>query len=173
MNAAVKIELIDNIDVHPNTAKRIEQQAMSKKEDGYTPLPNFICDEGYLAVLSGEAIKCLVLLNRHIKGFREENKAIGESLVLKLAGFKDKRTVRKGMADLAKFNLIKISKELGKATVYSVTFEDRISLELVALNDTSASKVATSNVPTLVTSNDTGTSSLPYRQLRKRTYSSC
>jgi hypothetical protein len=80
--SALKIMPLENVDIHPSTAKRNEQKAMSKKEDGYTPLPNFVCDEGYLAVLSGEAIKCLVLLNRHIKGFHEENKAIGESLIL-------------------------------------------------------------------------------------------
>ncbi|EEY94068.1 hypothetical protein HMPREF0026_01344 [Acinetobacter junii SH205] len=129
---------------------------MSKKEDGYTPLPNFVCDEGYLAVLSGEAIKCLVLLNRHIKGFHEENKAIGESLILKLTGFKDKRTVRKAMSDLAKYNLVSITKTLGKATSYEVTFESRLSVELVTSNDTGALKAVTSNVPRLVTSNDTG-----------------
>lgn len=159
---------LENVDIHPSTAKRIEQKAMSKKEDGYTPLPNFVCDEGYLAVLSGEAIKCLVLLNRQIKGFHEENKAIGESLILKLAGFKDKRTVRKAMSDLAKYNLVKITKTLGKATSYEVTFEDRLSIELVASNDTGASKVATSNVPRLVASNDTGTSSIKCHSVKEK-----
>ena len=153
--SALKIMPLENLDIHPSTAKRNEQKAMSKKEDGYTPLPNFVCDEGYLAVLSGEAIKCLVLLNRHIKGFHEENKTIGESLILKLTGFKDKRTVRKAMSDLAKYNLVSITKTLGKATSYEVTFESRLSIELVTSNDTGALKAVTSNVPRLVTSNDT------------------
>ncbi|WGM25426.1 replication protein [Acinetobacter pittii] len=165
---ALKVLPLENVDIHPSTAKRIEQKAMSKKEDGYTPLPNFVCDEGYLAVLSGEAIKCLVLLNRHIKGFHEENKAIGESLILKLAGFKDKRTVRKAMSDLAKYNLVTITKTLGKATSYEVTFEDRLSIELVALNVTSASKVVTSNAPRLVASDDTGTSSIKCHSVKEK-----
>ncbi|TQF18138.1 replication protein, partial [Acinetobacter baumannii] len=164
---ALRVLPLENVDIHPSTAKRIEQKAMSKKEDGYTPLPNFVCDEGYLAVLSGEAIKCLVLLNRQIKGFHEENKAIGESLILKLTGFKDKRTVRKAMSDLAKYNLVKITKTLGKATSYEVTFEDRLSIELVASNDTGASKVVTSNVPRLVASNDTGTSSIKCHSVKE------
>lgn len=159
---------LENVDIHPSTAKRNEQKAMSKKEDGYTPLPNFVCDEGYLAVLSGEAIKCLVLLNRHIKGFHEENKAIGESLILKLAGFKDKRTVRKAMSDLAKYNLVSITKTLGKATSYEITFESRLSIELVTSNDTSTSKVVTSNAPRLVTSNDTGTSSIKCHSVKEK-----
>ncbi len=165
---ALRVLPLENVDIHPSTAKRIEQKTMSKKEDGYTPLPNFVCDEGYLAVLSGEAIKCLVLLNRHIKGFHEENKAIGESLILKLAGFKDKRTVRKAMSDLAKYNLVKITKTLGKATSYEVTFEERLSLELVASNVTSASKVVTSNAPRLVASDDTRTSSIKCHSVKEK-----
>lgn len=159
---------LENLNIHPSTAKRNEQKAMSKKEDGYTPLPNFVCDEGYLAVLSGEAIKCLVLLNRHIKGFHEENKAIGESLILKLTGFKDKRTVRKAMSDLAKYNLVSITKTLGKATSYKVTFESRLSVELVTSNDTGALKAVTSNVPRLVTSNDTGTSNIKCHSVKEK-----
>lgn len=166
--SALKMLPLDNLDIHPSTAKRIEQKAMSKKEDGFTPLPNFVCDEGYLAVLSGEAIKCLVLLNRHIKGFHEENKAIGESLILKLAGFKDKRTVRKAMSDLAKFNLVRVTKALGKTTSYELTFDSRLPVELVTSNDTGASKVATSNVPRLVTSNDTGTSSIKCHSVKEK-----
>lgn len=166
--SALKIMPLDNLDIHPSTAKRNEQKAMSKKEDGYTPLPNFVCDEGYLAVLSGEAIKCLVLLNRHIKGFHEENKAIGESLILKLTGFKDKRTVRKAMSDLAKYNLVSITKTLGKATSYEVTFESRLSVELVTSNDTGALKAVTSNVPRLVTSNDTGTSNIKCHSVKEK-----
>lgn len=166
--SALKIMPLENLDIHPSTAKRNEQKAMSKKEDGYTPLPNFVCDEGYLAVLSGEAIKCLVLLNRHIKGFHEENKAIGESLILKLTGFKDKRTVRKAMSDLAKYNFVSITKTLGKATSYEVTFESRLSVELVTSNDTGALKAVTSNVPRLVTSNDTGTSNIKCHSVKEK-----
>ena len=166
--SALKIMPLENLDIHPSTAKRNEQKAMSKKEDGYTPLPNFVCDEGYLAVLSGEAIKCLVLLNRHIKGFHEENKAIGESLILKLTGFKDKRTVRKAMSDLAKYNLVSVTKTLGKATSYEVTFESRLSVELVTSNDTGALKAVTSNVPRLVTSNDTGTSNIKCHSVKEK-----
>ncbi len=173
--SALKITPLENVDIHPSTAKRNERKAMSEKENGYTPLPNFVCDEGYLAVLSGEAIKCLVLLNRHINGFHEENKAIGESLILKLTGFKDKRTVRKAMSDLAKYNLVRITKTLGKLTTYSVTFESRISVELVASNDTRPvtsndtgfPKLVASNVPTPVASNDTGTSNIKCHSVKE------
>ena len=101
-------------------------------EDGYTPLPNFICDEGYLAVLSGDAIKCLVLLNRHINGFHIDQKAMGEALVLKITGIKDKRTVRKYMTELANYKLIEIHKENGKSNIYSITFSNRSPAKPIA-----------------------------------------
>ncbi|MBU3845930.1 MAG: replication protein [Candidatus Acinetobacter avistercoris] len=144
-----------------------EQKAMSKKEDGFTPLPNFICDEGYLAVLSGESIKCLVLLNRHINGFHAKNKAIGEALVMKLTGFKDKRTVRKNMAELAKFKLVQITKTLGKATTYSLTFDDRLDVQLVTSNDTGALNVVTSNDTGVVTSDVTSTSDIKCHSVKQ------
>lgn len=97
-----------------------------KNEDGYTPLPNFICDEGYLAVLEGEAVKCLIFLNRHINGFHLSNKGMSETLVKKITGIKDGRTVQKYMSQLAHYQLVRIDKERGKSNVYSLTFEDRL-----------------------------------------------
>lgn len=136
-----------------------ERKAMSKRDDGYSPLPNFICDEGYLAVLSGDAIKCIVLLNRHIKGFHLDQKAMGETFVMKITGIKDKRTVRKCMAELAKYQLISITKTLGKSSSYTLTLGDRISIEAVSSNvptsNAVTSNVVTSHVTTPVTSNDT------------------
>lgn len=105
---------------------------IQKNEDGYTPLPNFICDEGYLAILSGEAIKCLVFLNRHINGFHIDQKAMGEVLVMKITGIKDNRTIRKYMAELARYQLVEIHKENGKKNTYSLTFSERLSIKPVA-----------------------------------------
>ncbi|ENW23368.1 hypothetical protein F925_02326 [Acinetobacter lwoffii NCTC 5866 = CIP 64.10 = NIPH 512] len=158
-NLAHKQGVDNDISLHPSTAKKLERQAMSKKDDGYSPLPNFICDEGYLAVLSGDAIKCVVLLNRHIKGFHLDRKSMGETLVMKITGIKDKRTVRKCMADLAKYQLISITKTLGKSSSYTLTLDDRISIEAVASNVTTSnavtSNVVTSHVTTPVASNAT------------------
>ena len=41
---ALRVLPLENVDIHPSTAKRIEQNHV-QKEDGYTPLPNFVCDE--------------------------------------------------------------------------------------------------------------------------------
>ena len=102
-----------------------------KGEDGFTPLPNFICDEGYLAVLSGDAIKCLIFLNRHINGFHIDQKAMGEILVMKITGIKDKRTIRKYMTELARYQLVEIHKENGKSNIYSVTYSERLPVKPV------------------------------------------
>ena len=117
--------------------------SIQKNEDGYTPLPNFICDEGYLAVLDGEAIKCLIFLNRHIKGFHLSNKGMSETLVKKITGIKDGRTIQKYMSQLADYQLIRIDKERGKSNVYFLTFDNRLPTQHVG-----AFNVPTSDVPT-------------------------
>ena len=137
-----------------------ERQVMSQKAEGHTPLPNFICDEGYLAVLDGDAIACLIFINRYVSGFHVENRALGESLVMKITGIKDKRTVRKKMAELEKFGLISIQKEHGKSSVYTLTFDERKPVELVTRGATSNIKVGTSHVTRPVTSHATTTSDM-------------
>lgn len=117
-----------------------------KNEDGFTPLPNFICDEGYLAVLDGEAIKCLIFLNRHIKGFHLPSKGMSETLVKKITGIKDGRTVQKHMSQLAHYQLVKIEKERGKSNVYFLTFEDRLPTQHVGAFNAHTQNVPTSNV---------------------------
>ena len=139
-----------------------ERQAMSDKDEGYTPMPNFICDEGYLAVLDGNAIKCLWLLNRHVKGFHLKAKGMSEALVMKITGIKDGRTVQKYMGELAKVQLIKIEKERGKSNVYSLTFNDRLPTQNVG-----ASKAKAQNVPTP----DVGTP--PTQHVGGSTYMAC
>ena len=115
-----------------------------KNEDGYTPLPNFVCDEGYLAVLSGDAIKCLIFLNRHINGFHIGQKAMGEILVMKITGIKDKRTIRKYMTELARYQLVEIHKENGKSNIYSITYSERLPIKPVTSHATGQSQFNTS-----------------------------
>ncbi|WP_180030933.1 hypothetical protein [Acinetobacter sp. YH12245] len=145
-----------------------ERQAMSIKKDGFTGLPNFICDEGYLSALTGEAIKCLVFLNRHISGFHMESKAMGEPLVMKITGIKDKRTVRKYMSELEKYQLIEIEKSKGRSNIYILTFDNRLSVEVVASHVPSTSDVVTSNVPTLVASHVSSSSDMPCHSVKEK-----
>lgn len=104
-----------------------ERRVMSDTgEECYTPLPNFICDEGYLAVLDSEAIKCLIFLIRHINGFHLKSKGMSEALIQKITGIKDSRTIQKYMHQLTKYKLIEIEKKNGKSNVYSLSFEGRL-----------------------------------------------
>lgn len=144
-----------------------EQITMSTKQDGFTGLPNFICDEGYLSALSGEAVKCLILLNRHITGFRLAEKALAESLIMKITGINDKRTIRKKMDELAKFQLVKISKCKGKTTKYSLTFESRLSVKLVASDVPSTSNAVTRHVTSLVASDVPSTSDMACHPIKE------
>lgn len=155
-----------------NTAQLIQFQKPAKpkqeaivdtcKEDGFTPLPNFICDEGYLAVLDGDALKCLVFLNRHVRGFHLDSKGMSETLIKKITGIKDGRTVQKYMSQLAKYQLINIQKEKGKSNVYFLTFEDRLPTQ----------HVGTLNVPTQqVPTQDVG--SVPTQDVGGSTYMAC
>lgn len=134
----------------------------TRKEDGFTPLPNFICDEGYLSILDGDAIKCLMFLNRYIRGFHLNSKGMSETLIKKITGIKDGRTVQKYMSQLAKYQLIKIQKEKGKSNVYFLTFENRLPTQ----------HVGTFNVPTQqVPTSDVG--SVPTQDAGGSTYMAC
>lgn len=144
-----------------------EKRAMSEKQDGFTPLPNFICDEGYLAALTGDAAKCLVCLNRHIDGFHLESKQMAESIVMKITGIKDKRTIRKSMAELAKFGLVKIKKSKGRSSVYSLSFDERLPIKLGTCHVPSASNVGTCHVPSVVTSDVPTTSDMVCHSLKE------
>lgn len=142
------------------------RQAMSKQE-GYTPLPNFICDEGYLATISGDAVKCLVFLNRYVEGFHLENKSMSEVLVMKITGIKDKRTIRKNMAELEKYKLVTVEKTRGKSNVYCLSFDDRLPVEVVAQHVPSASNVGTSHATAVVAQHVPATSDMACHSVKE------
>ncbi len=114
-----------------------ERQDMSQKAEGFTPMPNFLVDERYIAELPAEAVKLLVILNRHIVGYQESEKAFSTSLAMELAGIKDERTATKYLKVLADWNLVIPKKTRGKATVYSLNF--------TSPKDTNFKKLPTSN----------------------------
>lgn len=138
-----------------------------KSEDGYTPLPNFICDEGYLVVLDGEAIKCLVFLNRHINGFHLKNKGMSETLIKKVTGIKDGRTIQKYMAQLAKYQLIRIEKEKGKSNVYFLTFDSRLPTQHVGTFNVPTQHVPTCHVGGVPTQHAGGSTYMACRSVKE------
>lgn len=130
---------------------RRERQAMSLKADGYTPLPNFLVDERYIAELPGEAVKLLVILNRHIVGHKANEKPFTVTLAMDLAGFKDERTATKHLKTLVEWNLVSVKKARGKASLYTLNFENPkpTRFKEVPTLDEGALNVPTQNAPTL------------------------
>ena len=143
MNTAPVIQFPKPQQEQQETVMSIEQN-----EDGYTPMPNFIVDEGYLAVLEGDAVKCLIFLNRYIKGFHLDKKGISETLVKRITGIKDSRTVQKYMSQLADYQLVKIEKSKGKSNTYFLTFDSRLPTQHVGTLSTTARNVPTQHVGT-------------------------
>lgn len=130
---------------------RQEQQAMSKKEEGYTPLPNFLVDERYIAELPAESVKLLVILNRHIAGHKSTEKPFTTTLAMEFAGFKDERTASKHLKTLVDWNLLKVKKSRGKASLYSLNYDNPKSTDFnkAPTQNVGTYDVPTSKVPTL------------------------
>lgn len=121
---------------------------------GFTPLPNFIVDERYLTVLSGEAVKCLIVLNRHIAGHHFEERALGAGFFKDLTGVQDVRTIRKAINELVEYQLITSQKELGKSRIYTLTFNNRkVVVEVERTKKPRTPKAP--STPNVATSDDT------------------
>ncbi|MFW1776607.1 replication protein [Acinetobacter baumannii] len=125
-----------------------ERQVMSQKAEGFTPMPNFLVDERYIAELPAEAVKLLVILNRHIVGYQESEKAFSTSLAMELAGIKDERTATKYLKVLADWNLVIPKKARGKATVYSLNFTTPKDTNFKKLPTSNEGGLPTQHVPT-------------------------
>lgn len=142
---------------------RRERQAMSSKAEGYTPFPNYLVDDRYIAELPPEAVKLLVVLNRHIVGHQSTEKVFTTTLAMELAGFKDDRTASKHLKTLVEWNLLSVKKSRGKASLYSINFDnpkptkfkEALSANAGAL-DVPTLKAPTLNVGTAPTSNEGG-----------------
>lgn len=125
---------------------RQERQVMSQKAEGYTPLPNYLVDERYIAELPGEAVKLLVILNRHIVGHKATEKPFTTTLAMDLAGFKDERTAAKHLKTLVEWNLVSVKKARGKASLYSLNFDNP---KPTNFKEVPTPNVCAPNVPTL------------------------
>ena len=121
------------------------------KSEGFTPLPNFLIDERYIAELPHEAVTLLIVLNRHIRGYRVEEKAFTTSLAMQLAGFKDERTASKYLKLLVDWKLATVKKQRGKASIYRLNFDNPKPTQYLL-----AQQVGTSNGVTPPTYEDGG-----------------
>ena len=97
------------------------QNAMSKKEEGFTRLPNVLIDTQIMAELNDKAFKCLMFIIRQTLGFDRESHTISITQFQKHCGIKKEETVARAIAELEDKNLIKVDRKKGCLNKYLLT----------------------------------------------------
>lgn len=93
-------------------------------------IPNTIVDE-LMRHLSGNALKCYLLISRNTTGWGKNSDKISIDQFLRMTGIKDRRTVIADLNELVKLNLISAVKNNGVITEFFLNV-----VEPVAKNDT-------------------------------------
>lgn len=97
------------------------QNAMSKKEEGFTRLPNVLIDTQIMAELNDKAFKCLMFIIRQTLGFDRESHTISITQFQKHCGIKKEETVARAIAELEDSKLIKVDRKKGCLNKYLLT----------------------------------------------------
>ena len=97
------------------------QNAMSKKEEGFTRLPNVLIDTQIMAELNDKAFKCLMFIIRQTLGFDRESHTISITQFQKHCGIKKEETVARAIAELEDSKLIKVYRKKGCLNKYLLT----------------------------------------------------
>ncbi|EPM0149061.1 replication protein [Acinetobacter baumannii] len=95
-----------------------ERQDMSKKEEGYTRLPNSLIDEQIMAQLSDKAFKCLMLIIRQTSGFNRNSDKIATTQFQEVCGIKKTDKVYASIKELEQKSLIKVERKTGGLNTY-------------------------------------------------------
>ncbi|EXH50680.1 phage replication protein O domain protein [Acinetobacter baumannii 1412924] len=95
-----------------------ERQVMSKKEEGYTRLPNSLIDEQIMAQLSDKAFKCLMLIIRQTSGFNRNSDKIATTQFQEACGIKKTDKVYASIKELEQKSLIKVERKTGGLNTY-------------------------------------------------------
>ena len=120
-NLAYRQEIDNEITLHPSTAKKIERQAMSKKEEGYTRTPNALIDDQIMAQLKDKAFKCLMFIVRQTIGFDRTSHKIAITQFQKYCGIKKRDTVMSSISELEDAKLISVVRKTGCLNEYFLT----------------------------------------------------
>lgn len=120
-NLAYRQEIDNEITLHPSTAKKIERQAMSKKEEGYTRTPNALIDDQIMAQLKDKAFKCLMFIVRQTIGFDRTSHTIAITQFQKYCGIKKRDTVMSSIGELEDAKLISVVRKTGCLNEYFLT----------------------------------------------------
>lgn len=115
-----------------------ERQVMSKKEEGYTRLPNSLIDDQIMAQLNDKAFKCLMYIVRQTVGYDRLSHAISITQFQKFCGIKKRDTVMAAIKELEKSQVINVERKNGQLSEYTLTTDQYRETGPVPSNGTSA-----------------------------------
>ena len=93
---------------------------IQKNEDGYTPLPNYLVDGDFVAKMTGNALKCYVVINRFSKGFSRKNWAMESKFLQRKTGIKKPHTLFEAVKQLEGLGLLSVHREDGKTNKFTI-----------------------------------------------------
>ncbi len=99
------------------------QNAMSKKEEGFTRLPNVLIDSQIMAELNDKAFKCLMFIIRQTLGFDRESHTISITQFQKHCGIKKEETITRAIRELELVKAIKVERKTGRLNEYFLTLD--------------------------------------------------
>lgn len=117
-----------------------ERNSMSKKEEGYTRLPNALIDGQIMADLNDKAFKCLLLIIRQTLGFDRASHPISVTQFQKFCGIKKRDTVMASIKELEEVGIVVVERSLGHLNTYSLSIDQYQQKVLVPLNGTGIPK---------------------------------
>jgi phage replication O-like protein O len=110
---------------------------MTKRDEGYTRLPNALIDSQMMAELSDKAFKCLLLIIRQTLGFDRTTHSISLTQFQKYCGIKKRDTVMGCIKELEEAGVIEVARNLGRLNSYSLTLDQYQQKGLVPTKGTS------------------------------------
>jgi len=117
-----------------------ERNSMSKKEEGYTRLPNALIDGQIMADLNDKAFKCLLLIIRQTLGFDRASHPISVTQFQKFCGIKKRDTVMASIKELEEVGIVVVERSLGHLNTYSLSIDQYQQKGLVPSNGTGIHK---------------------------------
>lgn len=123
-----------------------ERQVMSKKDEGYTRVPNSLIDDQIMAQLNDKAFKCLMFIVRQTIGFDRDAHAISITQFQKYCGIKKRDTVIACIKELEDCNLIQVDRKTGRLNQFKVTADQYQQKGLVPSKGSPTKRDGTSTV---------------------------
>lgn len=105
----------------PQDERKEADMTKQTRDSGYTPLPNYLVDDDYVARMSGNSLKCYTIINRFTKGFSRINWAMESGFLLNKTGIKKPHTLFEAVKQLEQFGLLSVHREDGKTNKFTVT----------------------------------------------------